>query len=130
MYIYYNFIVFVCLLFCMHCSKEGCQFSLRYPFSYSLLLQFITRFKHPPHYKQASCQEQQNHRQAYPNAYIRYLKKTPAKTTNQIEYWIKKSDLLPEGRQHINRVKAATKKDQRCNYQHRNKLQFFKVICP
>ena len=72
----------------------------------------ITRLKHPAHYGDAYNQKTKDHGQAYTDADIGHFKKTPAKTTDEINHRVEQCDRLPERWQHAHRVETAAKEYQ------------------
>ena len=94
------------------------------------VLQFITRFEYPANRRQAAQHKHQDHGNTDADINIGYAVKAPAETTDQVNHRVEQGHLLPEWRQHIDRVEGAAEKGQWCNNHHRDDLQFLKIIGP
>src|SRR5215211_6661067 len=88
----------------------------------TLSLQPIPRLEDPPHRRQAHGQEDERHGQAHAYPNVGEPVEAPAEAADQVDDGVEERSLLPERRQHANRVEAAAEEDQGREDQQRDDL--------
>src|SRR3546814_299830 len=86
--------------------------------------------EYPGNKHQAQSQKEQGHAQAHIYVDIGNTVKAPAESADQIDYRVEQGNGLPEGRQHVDGVKAATQESQGRDDQQGYDLQLFEAIGP
>src|SRR5258708_7177190 len=96
------------------CSKSG--------------LESVSGLEHPPSGRETKQEEHHGHTSADLDAHVRYAVEAPAEAANQINHWVEQGDLLPNRREHLDRIEAAAEKGQWGDDQHRHELQLFEPV--
>jgi len=82
----------------------------------------VPSLKHPPYKSQADDKKAKRHANTHADVHIGDAVETPAKAADQIHHWIEQGDLLPQWRQHSDRIERAAQECERGDDQHRNHL--------
>jgi len=82
----------------------------------------VSSLKNPPYESQADDEKAKRHANTRSDMHIGNAVEAPAKAADQIHHWIEQGDLLPQGRQHIDRIERATQECKGGDDQHRNHL--------
>ena len=90
----------------------------------------VPRLKHPPYKSQADDEKAKRNANTHGDMHIGNAVEAPAKAADQIHHRIEQGDLLPQWGQHIDRIERAAQECERCDDQHRNYLEFLKIIGP
>jgi hypothetical protein len=96
----------------------------------ALVSNLVPRLKHPPYKSQTDDEKTKCHANTHGDMHIGNAIEAPAKSADQIYHRIEQGDFLPQGGQHIDRIERAAQECERGNDQHRNYLQFLKIIGP
>ena len=73
----------------------------------------VSRLKHPPYKSQADDEKAKRHANTHGDMHIGNAVEAPAKTADQIHYRIEQGDLLPQWRQHSDRIERAAQECER-----------------
>src|SRR5262249_2755587 len=93
-------------------------------------LQPVSGLEDPPYNRQADRQKHKGHGQAHGDAHVRNAEEAPAKAADEINHGIEQRHLLPERRQHMNRVERAAEEGERRDDQQRHDLQALEAVSP
>src|SRR5215203_4791624 len=93
-------------------------------------LQPAPRLEDPPHRRQAHGQKEDSHGKAHAYPDVGEPVETPAEAADQVDDRVEEGGLLPERRQHANRVEAAAEEDQGRDDEQRHDLQLLDVVGP
>ena len=83
---------------------------------------------HTDHHTQQHKDQDHGHTDA--NLNVGHTVKTPAQAADQVDHRVEQGDLLPERRQHVDRVKGTAEEGQRGDDHHRDDLQLLEIVSP
>src|SRR5215831_14250427 len=95
-----------------------------------LWLEPIACLENPPHSRKANGEECRRHAEADAYADIRNSIEAPAEAADQVNDWVDQCDRLPNWRQNLDGVEAATQEAQRGDDEKRHDLQLLEPIGP
>src|SRR5207253_5779492 len=99
-------------------------------FASTLGLEPVSGFEYPRHDRQRYRHEHDRHGEADSDAHVGDAVEAPAEAADQIDHRVEQRDRLPQGRQHIDRIEAASQKGQRSDDQQWYELQLFETVGP
>src|SRR5262245_3764725 len=78
-----------------------------------LALQPVAGLEDPPHHGKADQEKQDGHGEAHPYAHIGHSEEAPAKAAHEIDHGVEQRHILPDGRQHADRIEGAAEEGKR-----------------
>src|SRR5262249_10107094 len=93
-------------------------------------LEFVSGPEDDPDGRKARAEEDEDHREPDPYVDDTDAVEAPANPADEVHDRVEQRDLLPERRQHVDRVETAAQKRQRGHHHQRHDLQLFPPIGP
>src|ERR1022692_4454766 len=96
----------------------------------SLGLEPVSGLEYPGHDRQRYRHEHDRHAEADADSHVGNAVEAPAEAADQVDHRVEQRDRLPEGRQHLYRIEAASPEGKRGDDQQRHELQLFEAVGP